>query len=136
LSTRARRERFSIVEATTDAFSEPILLATPPERTSTQRRKTHATIPFSSLGIKCKKDIYSHASVLAKNNECLAALDPSCEVGAIFGISIDPSEQHGIGICVRNRIKADHKPSKVVWVVSPEKAVPPRNLNAPKVNTI
>jgi hypothetical protein len=62
---RPRRERLSDVEATAETCVEPILLTTPLERISSRRRKTHAATLFSSLSIKCKKDLYSRAPVLA-----------------------------------------------------------------------
>jgi hypothetical protein len=127
------REKPLNAETTADSYDDIILLTTPLERISTQRRTTHANVPFLSLHIKCNKDLYSRVFALSKNNESLTAIDVACEVGAIFGIVIDPSEGRVIGICARNRIKAYHQLRKIFFVVSLEMAVP-SVINAPKVN--
>jgi hypothetical protein len=60
-------------------------------------------------------------------------MDATCIVASNFGVSIQPSDRHLIGICIHNCVKAKQQFHDINSNVSSEKAVP-RDNNAPKVN--
>jgi hypothetical protein len=62
---RPRRDGPSIAKTRHFSNDDAIMHTTPLEQLTTRRRRTHADIPFSSLGLRCKKDLYRR--VVASN---------------------------------------------------------------------
>ncbi len=106
---RPRRDGRPIVKTWHFSNDDAFMHTTPLEQLTTRRRKTHADISFSSLGIRYKKGMYHLVATLLQINESLPAIDAACIVEANFGVSIDPSDRHLIGIYIRNRVKAKHQ---------------------------
>jgi hypothetical protein len=130
---RPRRDVPSVAKTGDFSDDDVIMDMTPLEQLTARQSRNRTDIPFSSLSIRCKKDLHHRVVAMLQINESLTAIDATREVAAKFRVSIEPLDRHLIGISIRIRVKAKHQFRNINLNVSLEKAMP-RDNNLPRVN--
>jgi hypothetical protein len=116
---RPRRDVRSVTKTSDFPDDDAIMDMIPLEQLTARRRRTRTDISFSSLTIRRKKDLYHRVVAMLQINESLPAIDAAWDVASNFRVSIEPSDHHLIGICIRNRVKAKHRLRNINLNVSP-----------------